>query len=196
MPISRHSFILKAIKRLYRGRTKDPHLFKIGRKLQIPTAYDENDHKVNKERQKNRRINVRLFDSIRLYFARTCCKLCCHTKIWGNKRKFEKLYNIGERRLTKALDVSKIIKNLKDIKITLRHSIMTDAIKREIAHTNKKIIDLDDTGQESSDLNEDTLDQELPPNGNTFSSLNAMVNTQQALNYSSGEDEIFTSGAV
>ncbi len=139
------------------------------------------------------RINVHLWVSIRLYFSRTSCKFCCHSLCWRNKHKFEKLFKVGERRLTKELDVSKIIKNIKDMKICMRHSIMTDAIKREIAHTNKKIIDLDDTGQESSEVNEDTL-EDLQPT--TFTSLNTIVNTQQALNTSSGEDEIFTSGAV
>eukprot|EP00356_Strombidium_inclinatum_P004432 CAMPEP_0170484456 /NCGR_PEP_ID=MMETSP0208-20121228/3930_1 /TAXON_ID=197538 /ORGANISM="Strombidium inclinatum, Strain S3" /LENGTH=132 /DNA_ID=CAMNT_0010757793 /DNA_START=1391 /DNA_END=1789 /DNA_ORIENTATION=- len=64
---------------------------------------------------------------------------------------------------------------------------MTDQVKKEIAHTNKKVIDLDDTGQESSEVDEDTLDQELDPTA--FTSLNTLNPTQQQLCNSSGSGE-------
>jgi len=50
------------------------------------------------------------------------------------------------------------MKNLKDIKIAMRHFLLSDEIKQQIEHTNKKVIDLDDTGQSSSEIEMDYLE--------------------------------------
>jgi len=106
---------------------------------------------VKKEIDKHRKIRVRLIDSIRLYFANSRFGCCCKPKTWKNVNKFKKLYRIGENRIEKELNIVKIMKNIKDIKICLRNSIMDDRVKFEIGHTNKKVIDVDDTHNSSSD---------------------------------------------
>mmetsp|Transcript_1880 Transcript_1880/g.2596 ORF Transcript_1880/g.2596 Transcript_1880/m.2596 type:complete len:210 (-) Transcript_1880:575-1204(-) len=163
LPISRHSFVLKATKKMYKGRTKDPGLFKIDKKPKyLPASAYKVDDKVKKEQNKNRKISIRLLDSLLLYFTNSVFgRFCCLGMCWRNKQKFQKLYNIGSKRIENELNIVKIMKNIKDMKICLRHSLMSGPIKARIAHTNKKVIDLDETGQSSSEFEQGTLEQEL-----------------------------------
>ena len=149
--VSKHSFVLKAVKKMYLGRTGDQRLFKQKKKKwERGDGYDSPD-RIKKEIDKHRKIRVRLVDSLKLFWANSRFGCCCSPKLWKNVHKFKKLYRVGENRIEKELNIVKIMKNIKDIKICLRNSIMDDRTKYEIRHSNKKVIDLDDTHGSSSD---------------------------------------------
>ena len=57
----------------------------------------------------------------------------------------------GSEKLDINLDVVKIIKSLKKLKILMENSFLTDEVKKQIKHSEKNILNL------SSDENEDKI---------------------------------------
>mmetsp|Transcript_2223 Transcript_2223/g.3358 ORF Transcript_2223/g.3358 Transcript_2223/m.3358 type:complete len:125 (-) Transcript_2223:310-684(-) len=57
---------------------------------------------------------------------------------------------VGRQRIEADLDIVKIINNQRDTKIMLRNSIMDDKAKFLVRHTQKRVIELDDSS--SSEL--------------------------------------------
>jgi len=94
LPISKHSFTLKATKKLFRGRTRDPNLFKKSNNKEPsihPTEEELHppDEKLQKEQEKNKKISLRLTDSILLYFSNSFLGKClCLHRFWKNQKKF------------------------------------------------------------------------------------------------------------
>ena len=54
------------------------------------------------------------------------------------------MYEDGSERLDAHLDVLKIVKSLKKLKILMENSMMTEEMKKEIKHSEKNVIYLDD----------------------------------------------------
>ena len=68
----------------------------------------------------------------------------CYTKsCWSKKAKLEKLVELGSDKIEGELNVVNIMNDLRNLKIMLKHSIMTKEVKRKIKLTGKNIIDLD-----------------------------------------------------
>lgn len=55
--------------------------------------------------------------------------------------------------IEKDLNIIKLVRNLKRIKILLKCQAMTSNIKLQIAHSKKNVINLDTDSEESSDDN-------------------------------------------
>ena len=72
-------------------------------------------------------------------------------KFWSKKRKLLKLIHEGKKRIEKELDIVKIMKSLRDIKLLMKNSLMTPDIKYQVAHSEKNFIDIEmDPNEESS----------------------------------------------
>jgi len=56
-------------------------------------------------------------------------------RCWSKRDKLTKLYEKGEEKLEAALDVVKIIKNLRNIKILMENSMMDSIVKKKLAHS-------------------------------------------------------------
>ena len=57
------------------------------------------------------------------------------------------------------MNIVKIIRTLRDIKILMKNSLMTHEVKHEIRHADKNVIDLEDT------IDEDAVEIEDEPSG-------------------------------
>jgi hypothetical protein len=80
---------------------------------------------------KHKKIVLRVQDFLKLYFARTfgsCFPQC----IFGGKKrqKLMKLYEMAEERLEKEMNMVKIIKSLRTIKILMKSSLLTEEVKK------------------------------------------------------------------
>ena len=60
----------------------------------------------------------------------------------------------AQDRLEKELNIIKIIHSLRNMKVLMKNSLMSEKVKFELAHSNKNFIDLD--ASSSSDSSDDT----------------------------------------
>lgn len=73
------------------------------------------------------------------------------TICWKRSKKFEKLYSETQLRLKTSLNVVKIIRSLRDLKILMNNSLLSPELKNYLRHAEKNLIDLENT----SDLDEE-----------------------------------------
>ena len=96
-------------------------------------------------KEKNKVIKLTLKDNVLLYIANMFGDCgCCFDRMWKKKKKLQKMYEDGSERLDAHLDVLKIVKSLKKLKILMENSMMTEEMKKEIKHSEKNVIYLDD----------------------------------------------------
>ena len=101
-------------------------------------------------------------DIAKLYITNTIGKKCCLKK-WTKYEKLTKLYELGESKIEKELDIIWIMNTLRNVKIILRNSMMSDEVVEQMKHTKKNLINLDTSHELSSnsadenfqDINED-----------------------------------------
>jgi len=93
-PISEHSFLLQAIKKLFLARTNDDDLFldkntKLTQKINSKNSVNRSNcnQKLEKEVKMHRVARVKLWDSIQLYASTTFCCFCL--KPYSNERKMK-----------------------------------------------------------------------------------------------------------
>lgn len=70
------------------------------------------------------------------------------TRNWNGRKRLIKLYNKCETRLNNELDLVKLIKMLRQLKIVAQHSILDDMLKYQIEHSDANVIDIE-SGAES-----------------------------------------------
>ena len=66
---------------------------------------------------------------------------CC----WSKKEKITKLFDISEHRLESALDLVKLVKNMRNQRILLKSFNFDKMTCLELAHTGKNVINLSDS---------------------------------------------------
>lgn len=59
-----------------------------------------------------------------------------------------KLFDKATEKVDKELNVVKVIRNLRNLKILVKHTFMNDEMKEEIKYSNKNIIDLEESSCE------------------------------------------------
>ena len=59
------------------------------------------------------------------------------------KLALKKLYQVGENKIIKMLDILRIIKDNRKFEIILKNSLINDEIAKSIKHTENYLIDLD-----------------------------------------------------
>ena len=109
------------------------------------------------EVQKHKHIRIKFWENILLFISDSCLSFLIPHKLWHKKKKLLRLLNEGRKRIEKELDIVKILKSLRDIKILMKNSLMTPEIKYQIAHCEKNFIDIEIDKDESSE----SEDQEI-----------------------------------
>ena len=57
----------------------------------------------------------------------------------------------GKRRIEKELDILKIMKSIRNVKILMKNSLLSPDVKFQIAHADKNVIDLELSEEISSE---------------------------------------------
>lgn len=116
----------------------------------IPRHYD---NCMRKEIAKHRFIHLSTKDSL-LFFLhyhlgfRLCPRVC---KKWSKGDKFQKLYDISKEKLQNNLNIFKFIRTLRLLKVVMRNTVFTKNIEYDCVHSNKCIINLDNSSEDSSE---------------------------------------------
>ena len=77
------------------------------------------------EVQKHKHIRIKFWENILLFISDSCLSFLIPHKLWHKKKKLVRLLNEGRKRIEKELDIVKILKSLRDIKILMKNSLMT-----------------------------------------------------------------------
>ena len=107
--------------------------------------------------QKHKHIRIKFWENMLLFISDSCLSCLIPHKLWHKKKKLVRLLNEGRKRIEKELDIVKILKSLRDIKISMKNSLMTPEIKYQISHCEKNFIDIEIDKDESSE----SEDQEI-----------------------------------
>jgi hypothetical protein len=59
------------------------------------------------------------------------------------------LYKLGKERIQKELDISKLVKNLRNLKILVKNSFLNEKIGFMIYHSRKNILEIDIKNEEA-----------------------------------------------
>ena len=59
------------------------------------------------------------------------------------------LYKLGKERIQKELDISKLVKNLRNLKILVKNSFLNEKIGFMIYHSRKNILEIDIENEEA-----------------------------------------------
>ena len=73
---------------------------------------------------------------------------CFSDCLWWKKSRLETLYEKGQEKIEKELDIVKLVKNLRYMKILLRSSLMSKKMKFDIMHAQKNLIELSEEEEE------------------------------------------------
>lgn len=141
-PISEHSYITRATQRLYLARTQDGKLFEKITKDDIDSKEyaqkidksllqegNEDEEKFRKNIRKHRVIKISFWDNLKLYITKDW-SWEIWGKLWPKKDKLAKLYEKGQDAIESQLNLLKIMKSLKNIKILMRQTTMTQKKKQ------------------------------------------------------------------
>ena len=166
--ISEHSFVIKALQKLFIARTSNKRLFKAPKtkkQLQKLEKLVSQEHskgnltesvKLEELQQKHYEIRLSTKDSTVLYFNNLFASVGCKClDRCTNQSRLQKLFEEGNDRLEKEFNMVKLIRNLRNIKILMKNSFMSEKIKYEIKHSDFNLINL------SSDDDEHDVQNEL-----------------------------------
>jgi len=109
---------------------------------------------VRDEVKKHKYIRIKFWENLLLFFSDSWFGFIIPQKYWSKKRKLLKLLREGRKRIEKELDIVKIMKSLRDIKLLMKNSLMTPEIKYQVAHSEKNFIDIELDGENSSNSEE------------------------------------------
>ena len=70
---------------------------------------------------------------------------CSKFKFLWQDSKLIKLFDKASEKIDKELNVVKVIRNLRNLKILIKNTFMNDEMKEEIKYSNKNIIDLEES---------------------------------------------------
>ena len=106
---------------------------------------------MKKEIEKHRKIELNTKTSLKLYLWNLCS--CLEAKKNSQIKKLQRLYQAGEERLEEELNIVKIIKNLKNLRILTKNKFIDPKTQVLINHDIKNIINLDESsdGEQKKD---------------------------------------------
>ena len=140
VPVSAHSFNVKAARKLFMARSSKKGLFeevpdeKKG-KLLDEEMISTQSRKMQKEIRKHFIPKISLYDSIMLFFSTwfgRCCgslDIFCCNPCFPKRKKLEKLYDATIDRFEDETNIVKLIKGLRDLKVLQKNSIMDDSMR-------------------------------------------------------------------
>ena len=151
-PISEHSFYLHAARLLYLAKTDDATVFKeaenkVGNEKYLdPQSFPKSLNDSEKRQIKTHRpIVLSAYDNVMLFTSRLLGTLFCCDSCWKKRGKLEKMYDLTEERITKELDIVRVMKSVNDSKQVMAASLIDRDTKFQIAHSYKNVLDLDRT---------------------------------------------------
>ena len=102
-------------------------------------AFDEDmmncqTEKVKKEYRKHVEPNIKLRDSICLYFSTTLGSLFCCNMCFSKRQKLEKLYEATLERYDEETNLIKIMRTMRNTKMLMSTSLMNKEMHFQIAH--------------------------------------------------------------
>ena len=168
-PVSEFSFYNNIIKRLFLAKTKDENLFKDSKTMfdrqdnQHTTFVKSKDDK-KLQRAESMKCRVRYDRAILLSFMQRACLFVLNFvstsfggllvgKCCGYERKLtkvERLYAKGCDRIDQELNVIKIIKNLKSLRIVMKEFVDKKTLL-QINHNRRNIIEIDSSDPDAGD---------------------------------------------
>jgi len=83
-------------------------------------------------------------DQILIFISKFLGKLFCK-KCWKKHEKLKKLFVIGSQKIKSELNIVKIVKDLRNLKILIKNSLMDSQMKFQIQHAEENLIDLDES---------------------------------------------------
>jgi hypothetical protein len=150
-PISEHSFYIKAINKMFLARSTDKSLFAPPKTGDLTKAKKlAEDKEIAAEIENHHPVHIRFLDSVRLFIANQLGCLFCNC-LWSKKRQYQRLYDKGQERIEEQLDIVKLLRNLKDMNILLKSSLMSKKVLFDIQHAENYLIDVDHSSSESSE---------------------------------------------
>lgn len=134
-PISESSYNMMSTKRLFLARTKNGDLFNQGNKDNKISKFlgSKNmpkgiKYKLKNEIQKHRLIRMTVKDKFCYYMYNQIGFLFFCGKCWKNQDKIVKLIDEAQERLDQELNIIKIIQTLRNMKVVLKSSIMSQDV--------------------------------------------------------------------
>lgn len=102
--------------------------------------------KLKKEVERHRIIKFSFKDKICYYLYNQFGKLfVCSFFCWKNRKQITHVIDEAQDRLDAELNIVKMIQSLRNMKVLLKSSLMTEDVKFQIAHSQKNFINLDVT---------------------------------------------------
>lgn len=101
----------------------------------------------------NRYISLSSYDNFMLFVSRLFGAFFCDC-CWEKRKKLEKLYDEVEERITKELDVVRLLKKVNNQNAATKASLLDSDLKFQINHAYKNIIDLDKESSEEEEEDE------------------------------------------
>lgn len=163
-PISKFYYYINVAKRLYLARTGDNDLLKKPCKSEILSKFEKKVHKLTqleqmpeyhdketkKELQKHRFIHMSSKDTFLLFVhTQLRCLVCKVCPLWRKKAKLQKLYDRAQHKIESQLNLFKIMKNMRMMKIAMRSNNLDKNVEYDCLHSHKCIINLDTSCEES-----------------------------------------------
>ena len=112
-----HNFIMKAISKLYKARTKYKGLFlksskKVKRRItpSVSSAVIKDAESVPNCSKEDSYIKISSYENIKILFTRVVC--VCQSNVTKRKDKLYRLYDEGCDRIDKEFDIVNIVQNL------------------------------------------------------------------------------------
>jgi hypothetical protein len=129
LPISAHSFVIKAARKLFLARINESDFFAMGtnpdnQDILDGNMIDQQPDKEQKELRKHLEPNIKLRDSICLYFSTSFGRLFCFNKCFTKRQKLEKLYEATIERYDEETNLIKIMRTMRNTKKLLGASLV------------------------------------------------------------------------
>ena len=111
------------------------------------------NNKIQKELNTHRAIKLHPRDNFCLYLSH---RMGCFfpSFCWKKKSQFQKLYKMTHDRMENQLNIIKIVRNVRNLKMISKFSLLTPKLKQQLTHAEKNLIDLDE-GESNPDENSD-----------------------------------------
>lgn len=175
--LSEHSFLLKAIEKLYMVKTAEKSLFTPSRKQTKKLKKIQNPKHVSalppanqKDILMNKPIKFSLKQRASLYF-RSICSACC----WRSKANAKewKIYNEGAEKIEKEMNIVRIIRSIRFSKVLFKRKLVSEEGMVEIHNAVENTIAIDSNpDDQSKQVIELASIEGLPSQTSMISSLN------------------------
>ena len=181
LPISAHSFIIKAARKLFFAKITDKNFFAKGTNPDNQAALDEDmmnrlSAKDQKEYRKHIEPNIMLRDSICLYFSTTFGRLFCFNTCFRKRQKLEKLYDATLERYDEETNLIKIMRTQRNTKKLMNASLMNKEMQFQLAHCEQNLIDLESSDSDSFLDDVSSTEEEGPESSRALRSATADPN--------------------